>query len=91
MIPAFSLSYIATIADVSVVLPSTGTSRCKVTAWVPWTTIAGLNVPAFFNAEPTADPQPITTGNVGTTRCVTPFVFSVVKGSSSVPAPTPTA
>ena len=56
MIPAFSLSYIATIDDVSVALPSTGTSRCRVTAWVPWTTIAGLNVPAFFNAEPIAAP-----------------------------------
>ena len=77
--------------DVSVALPSTGTSRCSVTACVPWTTIAGLNVPAFFNADPIAVPQPITTGNVGSTRCGTPLVFSVVKASSSVPAPTPTA
>ena len=75
---------------VSVALPSTGTSRCRVTAWVPWTTIAGLNVPAFFNAEPVV-PQPITTGNVGSTRCWTPLEFSVVKASSSMPAPTPTA
>ncbi len=90
MIPALPLSYIASIDPVSVALPSTGTSRCRVTAWVPWTTIAGLNVPAFFNAEPIV-PQPITTGNVGSTRCWTPLEFSVVKASSSVPAPTPTA
>jgi hypothetical protein len=36
-------------------------------------------------------PQPITTANVGNTCCSTPFVFSVVKASSVVPAPMPTA
>ena len=67
MIPALPLSYIATSVEVNVALPSTGTSRCNVTDWVPWTSIAGLNVPALFNADPAA-PHPITTGNVGSTR-----------------------
>jgi hypothetical protein len=86
---ALPLSYMATTFPVMVAEPSTGISRCRVTACWPCTSIAGLNDPMLRIADPA--PQPITTGKVGNTRWSTPLVFSVVKASSSVPAPMPTA
>ena len=76
-------------SPVTVAVPETGIGRCSVTACWPCTSNAGLNVPMLPIAEPR--PQPITTGNVGKTSWSTPFVFSVVKASSSAPAPMPTA
>ena len=89
MMAALPLSYIAASFERKVALPSTGISRCRVTACVPWTSSAGLNVPIARNTEPAPAPHPITTGNVGSTRCGTPSVFSVVKASSSVPGTDP--
>src|SRR5262249_6227541 len=48
-----------------------------------------LNSPILETAP--APPAPAITANVGSTRCLMPSLFSVVKGSSSSPAPTPTA
>ena len=86
---ALTLSYIATIFDRSVTVPATGIGRCSVTACWPCTSSAGLNDP--IERIGLSAPHPITTGNVGNTSCSTLAVFSVVNGSSSVPAPIPTA
>ena len=51
--------------------------------------MAGLKLPMPRIALPI--PQPRTTAIVGKTCCSTPLVFSVVKASSLVPAPMPTA
>ena len=75
----------------TVAVPSTGIGRCSVTACWPWTSRAGLNVPMSAITERPPAPYPMTTGNVGNTCWVTPLVFSVVKASSSAPAPMLTA
>jgi len=77
-----------TILLVTVAEPSGGIGLCRVTRCSPWTSIAGLNVPTERMTPP---PAGITTGNVGKTCWSTPAVFSVVKASSSPPAPMPTA
>jgi hypothetical protein len=86
---ALPLSNMSEIVDVSFAVPDGGIGRCSVTACWPCTSSAGLNVPMPRMALPW--PQASTTGIVGNTRCVTPFVFSVVNSSSSTPAPMLTA
>ena len=78
-----------TIRLVEVTDPSTGISRWIVIACSPCTSMAKLNSPmAATTFEP---PWEITTPWVGSSRCGRSMLFSVVKASSSRPAPTPRA
>ena len=79
----------AVTSPVVVTVPSTGISPYSSMACSPCTSMAGLNVPMLPKAPKV--PVPSTTAMVGSTRCGVSMVFSVVKASSSAPAPTPRA
>ena len=85
---AFPLSQIAAIVPVLSISPSGGISPNSSKPCPPCSISAGLKVPSLSKGMP---PPPSTTAMVGRTRCGASFVFSVVKASSSRPAPTPSA
>ena len=90
--PAEPLSYMPATVVVIETLPSVGTSPCSAMDCSPWTSMAGSKSP--IEERPPAWPMMVV--KVGSTRCVTPAEFSVVRSNSkpvgsSAPAPTPRA
>ena len=91
--PAAPLSYMPATVVVIDTVPLVGTSPCSAMDCSPWTSMAGSKSPMESRPPP---PCPMMVVKVGSTRCVTPSEFSVVRSSSNpvgsrAPAPTPRA
>src|SRR3954471_19768057 len=83
------LSYTPATVVTDRVVPSTGIGWWNSMACSPWTSIVQLISPSASHAPGPGTPS--TTPMVGSTCCGTPWVFSVTKGRSSTPQPTPSA